>query len=179
MSEYETYEMPEPEHELCTATRSMIAAVVLPLWKPLVIAGLICGLLYGLIFADQAGFLHSFDLGRFVQVAQVTLWFFPFCLGLFIFAWVLPEVFYVKKSMSLELTTHRLIFRHGVAHTSMHELTLSRISGVDVDQGPLGKLFGYGNIRIHGMGDIFAMPDVQNVQEFYERLQDAREGRWD
>ena len=105
----------------------------------------------------------------------VRAWLLLLCI--IIIVWFVPEVFYIEKAMSLTLTTHRLIFRHGLVHTSTHELGLSRISGVEVDQGPMGKLLGYGTIIIHGIGDIFAMPDVRDVQGFYEQLQNAREGQ--
>lgn len=58
------------------------------------------------------------------------------------------------KMMSTEyaVTNKRLIWKSGLISRSTGELNLKKIESVNVDQGILGRLLGYGTVVVSGTG---------------------------
>jgi uncharacterized membrane protein YdbT with pleckstrin-like domain len=110
-------------------------------------------------------------------VAKVSQWYLlPFCLyGLF-FVWI--ALFYLNsKSIMIQtafimvafwifswvaiqygatemaVTNKRVLCKLGFVSRSTTEIALSKIESVDVDQGFLGRIMNYGNIRVFGTGN--------------------------
>ena len=49
------------------------------------------------------------------------------------------------------VTNKRIIIKIGLGNTSMDTL-LTRVEGINVDQGVLGRMLGYGSIDVRGVG---------------------------
>lgn len=58
-----------------------------------------------------------------------------------------------RNSSEFVITNKRLIFKTGVISRNVFEIRLSKIESVDLEQGILGRILGYGNISVHGTGD--------------------------
>ncbi|HEY5008521.1 MAG TPA: PH domain-containing protein [Caulobacteraceae bacterium] len=50
------------------------------------------------------------------------------------------------------VTDHRIIVKRGVLSLHTVELNVDKVESVDVDQSLLGRMFGYGEVTIHGVG---------------------------
>jgi uncharacterized membrane protein YdbT with pleckstrin-like domain len=57
-----------------------------------------------------------------------------------------------SKSDEYAVTNKRVIIKVGIFSRKTLEMNLSKIESIGVDQGILGKILGYGSIRITGTG---------------------------
>ena len=55
-------------------------------------------------------------------------------------------------STEFAVTTHRVIFKTGLMNRNSLELHLSKVESIAVQQGILGRIFGYGTIMMIGTG---------------------------
>lgn len=84
---------------------------------------------------------------------------------------VLFSAFIRQASFSLMLTNRRVVAKYGIVSRTTIELVLSKIEGANLDQPALGRLLGYGNIWIKGVGDSFApIYCIADPQEFQNVL---------
>ncbi|MFN9489724.1 MAG: PH domain-containing protein [Betaproteobacteria bacterium] len=56
------------------------------------------------------------------------------------------------KHTELGLTNKRVISKTGIISRRSEEMKLGSIETVEIDQGVLGRILGYGNIRVSGRG---------------------------
>ena len=56
------------------------------------------------------------------------------------------------RSSEFGITNNRVLIKVGLIRRNSHETMLSKIEGIQVDQGILGRLFNYGSIIIKGTG---------------------------
>lgn len=52
----------------------------------------------------------------------------------------------------LGVTNKRVIFKTGIISRLSEEMKLASVETVEIDQGVLGRILGYGNIRVSGRG---------------------------
>ncbi len=57
-----------------------------------------------------------------------------------------------KWSTEIGVTSHRFVERYGLLSMRTNEIALPNIEGVRVNQSILGRIFGYGTVRIEGTG---------------------------
>ncbi len=95
-----------------------------------------------------------------------------FVLGLFLFA----NMMIVKATTEIAITTDRLIYKKGMVARHVGELSVDRIEGVSVMQGVLGRILGYGNVSIRGMGvGEVILPPIEAPIEFRRAVQEAKQ----
>jgi uncharacterized membrane protein YdbT with pleckstrin-like domain len=58
-------------------------------------------------------------------------------------------------STEIAVTDRRVIYKHGLISRRTIEMNVSKIETVDVIQGPLARLLGYGDVIIRGTGGTF------------------------
>jgi uncharacterized membrane protein YdbT with pleckstrin-like domain len=58
-------------------------------------------------------------------------------------------------STEIAVTDRRVIYKRGLISRRTIEMNVSKIETVDVIQGPLGRLLGYGEVIIRGTGGTF------------------------
>ena len=74
------------------------------------------------------------------------------------------------------VTSHRFVEKYGMAAMRTNEIALPNIEGVRVHQSILGRLFGYGTVRIEGTGvDAVTTPTIADPVGFVRAIQTARE----
>ncbi|HMH64008.1 MAG TPA: PH domain-containing protein, partial [Rhizomicrobium sp.] len=71
-----------------------------------------------------------------------------FVLGLIVFLRLMIR----KWSVEIGVTSHRFVEKYGLLSMKTNEIALPNIEGVRVNQSILGKLFGYGTVKIEGTG---------------------------
>lgn len=67
------------------------------------------------------------------------------------------------STVELAVTNRRVLAKTGLIRRTTSELYLNRIEGVEVDQGLLGRILGYGTVRVRGTGDQVA--EVKSVKD--------------
>jgi len=56
------------------------------------------------------------------------------------------------RSIELGVTNRRLIFKKGIISRKTEEMKLSSVETVEIIQGVLGRILGFGNVKITGRG---------------------------
>ncbi|WP_366183897.1 PH domain-containing protein [Flavobacterium ovatum] len=78
-----------------------------------------------------------------------------------------------KYTDEFAITNKRVIIKTGLISRKTFEMNHSKIESVNVDQGILGRIFGYGTIRIVGSGgtkEVF--PKINSPLEFRKKFQE-------
>lgn len=105
-------------------------------------------------------------------VLETTYHWIIFCnLRAFMTLFIAP--FIDKKTDEFAITNKRVIIKTGLISRRTFEMNHSKIESVNVDQGILGRMLGYGTIRLVGSGgtkEIF--PKIQNPLEFRKKFQE-------
>ncbi|MBI1210661.1 MAG: PH domain-containing protein [Alphaproteobacteria bacterium] len=102
-----------------------------------------------------------------IVLLVIGLFILPFGLTNLIRAW----------ATEIAVTTDRFIRKTGFVAIKSEEVSLDKIEEVTVDQSILGRIFGYGNVQVHGtgMGDIRCRM-VDSPIYLRRQIQTAREG---
>jgi uncharacterized membrane protein YdbT with pleckstrin-like domain len=58
----------------------------------------------------------------------------------------------VRATTEFAVTDRRVIVKRGIISLHTVEMNEDKVESVDVDQGILGRLLGYGRVTIHGVG---------------------------
>ncbi len=97
--------------------------------------------------------------------------FFVFLMGLLKFA----SMMIVKATTEIAITNKRLVYKRGLVSRFVGEMNIDRIEGVNVLQGILGRLFGYGRVMVRGMGvGEVVLPPIQQPIRFRKAIEKAR-----
>jgi len=95
-----------------------------------------------------------------------------FVIGLLMFLRMMGR----KWSTEIGVTSHRFVERYGLVAMRTNEIALPNIEGVRVNQTVLGRVFGYGTVRIEGTGvDSVTTPTIADPVGFVRAIQTARE----
>jgi Bacterial PH domain len=79
-------------------------------------------------------------------------------------------------STEIGVTSHRFVEKYGLLSMRTNEIALPNIEGVRVHQSVLGRLFGYGTVRIEGTGvDSVTTPVIADPVGFVRAIQTAKE----
>jgi membrane protein YdbS with pleckstrin-like domain len=130
----------EPGEQIRFEARPHSAALVRPLGRSVVLA-LAGGLLVGLSPA-ALGVAGALLLGIAALLALRAVW-----------RW---------DRTSLVVTTEKLLVVYGVARRRAAAVRLARVGPVEIEQGPIGRLLGYGTV-IAGDLEIPYVPDPRRV----------------
>ncbi|MBC7803538.1 MAG: PH domain-containing protein [Candidatus Parcubacteria bacterium] len=67
--------------------------------------------------------------------------------------WIIAIYEYLKlRFLEQGVTSKRVILKRGIISRKTEEMKLASIETVEIDQGVLGRLFGYGTVKITGRG---------------------------
>jgi uncharacterized membrane protein YdbT with pleckstrin-like domain len=76
------------------------------------------------------------------------------------------------------VTNKRVIMKVGVLSTRSYELLLSKVEGISVTQGVLGKIFDYGDIVVTGTGGMQEpFSDIQDPFAFRRAVQSVTDSQ--
>lgn len=97
--------------------------------------------------------------------------FFVFLMGLLKFA----QMMIIKATTEIGVTDIRLVYKRGLVARAVGEINIDRIEGVNVLQGILGRLFGYGRVMVRGMGvGEVVLPPIAQPIRFKKAIEKAR-----
>ena len=81
-----------------------------------------------------------------------------------------------KWTTEIGVTSHRFVEKYGALAMRTNEIALPNIEGLKVNQSLLGRMLGYGTLRIEGTGvDAVTTPDIADPVGFVRAIQTARE----
>ncbi len=97
--------------------------------------------------------------------------FLVFIMGLLSFA----QRMIIKATTEIAITNSRLIYKRGLVARYVGEMSIDRIEGVNVLQGILGRILGYGRVMVRGMGvGEVVLPPLQDPIAFRKAIETAR-----
>ena len=97
--------------------------------------------------------------------------FFIFLMGLLKFA----QMMIVKATTEIAITNKRLVYKRGLISRYVGEMSIDRIEGVNVLQGIMGRIFGYGRVMVRGMGvGEVVLPPIKQPIRFRKAIEKAR-----
>lgn len=108
-----------------------------------------------------------------------------FCLGLVNSAGItsslvflgLCSIFFIKSVINLlsteySITNKKVLTKTGLISRSTDELPTTKVEGIDVKQGIIGRIFGFGNVIVTGTGvQQVVFMDIDNPIQFKKTLQ--------
>lgn len=79
-----------------------------------------------------------------------------------------------RSTCEFVITNKRIIIKKGWINKKTFELNLSKIESVNVDQGFIGRIFGYGTVRVVGTGGSSEIiENIKNPLEFRKKFQES------
>ncbi len=81
-----------------------------------------------------------------------------------------------KWTTEIGVTSHRFAEKYGLFTMRTNEIALPNIEGVKIHQSFLGRIFGYGTVKIEGTGvDSVTTPTIADPVGFVRAIQTAKE----
>jgi uncharacterized membrane protein YdbT with pleckstrin-like domain len=82
--------------------------------------------------------------------------------------------FIAYKSSEFAVTNKRVLIKVGFIRRHSLELLLQKVEGIGVDQGIVGRIFGYGTIIVTGTGGTKEpFKNIENPLEFRKQVQQS------
>ncbi|MBS0384637.1 MAG: PH domain-containing protein [Proteobacteria bacterium] len=105
--------------------------------------------------------------------AWAALIFLFWCL---IGIWIFAAMMIRQSTTEIAVTSHRFVEKTGLFTLRTNEIALQNIEGVQLEQSFMGRLLGYGHLRIEGTGvDAVIVPDIANPIAFRAAIESAKE----
>jgi uncharacterized membrane protein YdbT with pleckstrin-like domain len=81
------------------------------------------------------------------------------------------RAFIRRVTTELAVTNQRVIYKAGLIARHTLEMNRSKVESVDVDQTILGRVFGYGTVRVRGTGgSLEPVHDIDNPLSFRSHI---------
>ena len=114
---------------------------------------------------------------HFPWTYSLLAWLALIFLGIFLIGIVIFISMMVRKwTTEIGVTSHRFVEKKGLISMHTNEIALPNIEGVKVNQGVLGRMLGYGTVRIEGTGvDAVTTPNITDPVGFVRAIQTAKE----
>jgi uncharacterized membrane protein YdbT with pleckstrin-like domain len=114
---------------------------------------------------------------HFHWLYSLTAWLALIVLGIIGIGIIIFISMMVRKwTTEIGVTSHRFVEKRGLFSLRSNEIALPNIEGVKVNQSFLGRIFGYGTVRIEGTGvDAVTTPTIADPVGFVRAIQTAKE----
>ena len=90
--------------------------------------------------------------------------------------WIFVSLMVRQGTTEIAITSHRFVEKSGLFTLRTNEISLHNIEGVKLEQSFLGRIFGYGHLRIEGTGvDAVVIPDIADPIAFRAAIETAKE----
>lgn len=92
--------------------------------------------------------------GQFHWLQYWGAWFALVILGVFLIGiYIFVKQMFYLGTTSFAVTSRRVILKEGLFSTRLVELDLDAIEGASTTQSFFGRVFGYGDVHMHGRGE--------------------------
>ena len=90
--------------------------------------------------------------------------------------WIFVAMMVHKGTTEIAVTSHRLVYKTGYFRLRTDEVSLHNIEGVELHQSFLGRLLGFGRLRVEGTGnDSVTLPEIANPIAFRSAIETAKD----
>ena len=90
--------------------------------------------------------------------------------------WIFVAMMVRQSTTEIAITSHRFVEKIGLFTLRTNEIALQNIEGVKLEQSFMGRLLGYGHLRIEGTGvDAVIVPDIADPIAFRAAIETAKE----
>jgi uncharacterized membrane protein YdbT with pleckstrin-like domain len=94
-----------------------------------------------------------------------------FGLGLVIFFYMMIR----KWTTEIGITTQKVIYKRGWVARKTDEISMQKVEEINLDQSILGRILGYGTVRIQGTGvGELVLPPIDDPLEFRREIGKAK-----
>lgn len=125
-----------------------------------------------IMFGNIPDGVSGLDQIRALHPTIKILAFFVLVLSILKFA----QMMIVKATTEIGVTDTRLVYKRGLVARAVGEINIDRIEGVNVLQGVLGRIFGYGRVMVRGMGvGEVVLPPIAQPIRFKKAIEKARQ----
>jgi len=115
--------------------------------------------------------LNFFQQVQSLHPGVKILALFVFLMGLLKFV----QEMIVKYTTEIGVTDVRMVYKRGLFARAVGEINIDRVEGVNVLQGIMGRLFGYGRVSVRGMGvGEVVLPPIAQPIRFKKAIEAAR-----
>ena len=119
--------------------------------------GIIALLIIGLSFTLKIDFSELKDIVSPDMIYKIFRFMGLIVLGRTIFSYLM------LNSINMGVTDQRIAFKKGIVSRDTNEIRLGAVETVEVEQSVLGRLLGFGNVRITGKGEaLIIFKDIDN-----------------
>lgn len=125
------------------------------------------------VFFHTPGFERLSLLGQIqsLHAGVKIVAFFVMLMGVMRFV----QMMIVKATTEIAVTNKRLVYKRGLVARYVGEMNIDRVEGVNVLQGVLGRIFGYGRVMVRGMGvGEIVLPTIAEPIKFRKSIERAR-----
>ena len=101
------------------------------------------------------------------EVAAASLWIAIAIVLAIIAALMLLSAWFRRFITEIAVTNRRIIYKRGFISRSTIEMQMDKVESVDVEQSILGRVLGYGDILVRGVGTGFEpLKNIADAIEF-------------
>jgi len=88
-----------------------------------------------------------------------------------------PLTWFRRWCYEFGVTNKRVVFKHGFISRKAVDLRLESIETVGISNGIIGRIFGYGNLTITGVGSTrpITVPNLANIIEVKKAIESAKD----
>lgn len=124
-------------------------------------------------FADGEEVVYE---GRFHWAQKVWPWLALLVLGVLVIGIVIWAAALVRmRTTRMLVTNRRVMLKRGFWAVHVDELTLGAIEGAEIDQGLVGRIFGFGKLILRGRGEThLRFPTMDQPGKFRAAVETAR-----
>jgi len=109
------------------------------------------------------------------EVAAASLWIAIAIVLAIIAALMLLSAWFRRFITEIAVTNRRIIYKRGFISRSTIEMQMDKVESVDVEQSIVGRIFGYGDIIIRGVGvGIEPLKNIDSPIEFRNHVTGER-----
>jgi uncharacterized membrane protein YdbT with pleckstrin-like domain len=93
-------------------------------------------------------------------------------IGIIIFLFLMID----KWTTEIAITNKRLVYKRGWISRKTDEISLRKLEEINLEQSILGRIFGYGKIKVHGTGiGSINLPAIDNPLKFRKEIENTKE----
>jgi uncharacterized membrane protein YdbT with pleckstrin-like domain len=148
-------------------------AIMSIVWGVVLAILILCAAVYIQPFLDQKAVLSPTWTGAIKALHPgIHLFsFLMFVMGLFRFT----QLIIIKISTEVAVTSSRLVYKRGLVARHVGEMAIDRIEGVNILQGVIGRMLGYGRVAVRGMGvGEVVLPPLDQPIKFRRAIETAK-----
>ena len=88
---------------------------------------------------------------------------------------LLIPIYLFQKTNEIAVTNHRIIGKKGIIRRDTIDFAINSIEKVDVKQSVFGRIFGFGDVIIHGTGaSVKKITALKNPEDFKQAINSAK-----